>query len=192
MALYEIGSGAKPATKALVDLLLQDSENLRGRSWAASALTEIGADPEVAIPALIQALAEDPSDEVRAVAVLSLESYGVVAGRLGATEVMMDALDDVHWKVRGNATCALPKMGTDASLGVSRLELGLRDEMPIVRGCAARALGEIGAQAIPSAVQIEPLLEDDDAHVRGQARRALKRLEELEFELNCGASDERC
>jgi catechol 2,3-dioxygenase-like lactoylglutathione lyase family enzyme len=45
MALFEIGPAAKPATTALIELLVHETENLRGRSWAASALPEIQAEP---------------------------------------------------------------------------------------------------------------------------------------------------
>jgi HEAT repeat protein len=146
MALYEIGPAARPAAADLVRMLKTDAENLRGRSWCASALPKIGTDPNLAVPALIRALSEDPSEEVRAVAVLSLESYGLEAAQRGATRSLMDALLDPHWKVRGNAACALPKMGSDAEVAISPLETALRDETEYVRNCAERALAELGSR----------------------------------------------
>ena len=180
MALYEIGPAAEPATAQLIQMLESDSQNLRGRSWCASALARIEADPELAVPALMWALADDASEEVRSVAVLSLEQYGVEAARRGATLSLVDALSDRHWKVRGNAACALPEMGDDLGLAVSRLAGALRDDAAYVRGCAARALGEIGPAALDVAHELAPLLEDEDDHVRSQAEQALKRLRALD------------
>lgn len=147
MALVEIGPASRPATDALIELMRTDVENLRGRSWAASALPVIGADPERAVPALVHALATDESEEVRAVAVLSLEKYAMDAARLGATEGLIDALSDPVSMVRRNAACALPEMGTDAARGASALELALRDEDAMVRDCAAGALEELEAKS---------------------------------------------
>jgi hypothetical protein len=62
-------------------MLESDSGNLRGRAWCASALPEVDAHPDQAVPALVRALEEDSSEEVRSVAVLSIESYGAEATR---------------------------------------------------------------------------------------------------------------
>jgi HEAT repeat protein len=180
MALFEIGPAANPATASLIHLMENDAENLRGRSWCASALPRLGADPDLAVPALARALADDDSHEVRSVAVLSLEKYGLEAARRGAALSLMDALWDPHWKVRGNAACALPEMGADAELALSKLAGTLRDEAPYVRGCAARALGELGPRALEVAHEIEPLLRDEDDHVRREAQQALQRLRKPE------------
>jgi HEAT repeat protein len=179
MALVEIGPASLPAANALIALMRTDVENLRGRSWAASALPVIGADPERAVPALALALANDESEEVRAVAVLSLEKYAADAARLGATEAMIGALSDPVAMVRRNAACALPKLGADAALGTSALELALRDESAMVRACAARALGEIGRPAIGAMNELEALSRDEDDHVRRRAERAYRTLEAL-------------
>lgn len=146
MALYEIGPAAKPAAPDLVHMMHTDVENLRGRSWCASALPKVQADPELAVPALIRALGEDTSEEVRSVAVLSLESYGPEAAERRATRALVEALHDPHWKVRGNAACALPAMGADAGWAVSSLEGVLSDETAYVRDCATRALEEFRAR----------------------------------------------
>ena len=132
------------------------------------------------MPALVRALAADPSEEVRSVAVLSLEKYGSEAARRGATLALLEALSDPHWKVRGNAACAFPEMGEDATLGLSYLARALRDAAPYVRGCAARALGELGPAARGVAHELEPLLQDEDGHVRQSARTALDQLAVLE------------
>ena len=144
MALYEIGPAAEPAAAELVHMLETDAGNLRGRAWCASALPEIHVHPDLAVPALIRALQEDTSEEVRSVAVLSLERYGREAAQRGATRSLMDALLDPHWKVRGNAACALPEMGSSsAEVAVSRLEGALLDDTEYVRNCAMRALSEL-------------------------------------------------
>ena len=146
VAVAEPAAPAKPAAPDLVHMMHTDVENLRGRSWCASALPKIQADPDLAVPALIRALGEDPSEEVRSVAVLSLESYGSEAAQRGATRTLVDALHDPHWKVRGNAACALPAMGADAGWAVSSLEGVLGDETAYVRDCATRALKELRAR----------------------------------------------
>ncbi len=143
MALFEIGPAARPAAADLVQMLETDAENLRGRAWCASALPKLNADPDLAVPALARALSSDESEEVRSVAVLSLEAYGLAAAKRGATRFLIDALLDPHWKVRGNAACALPEMGAEAEIAVSRLEAALRDDTEYVRDCAARALAEL-------------------------------------------------
>ena len=143
MALFEIGPAARPATAALIELMETDSENLRSRSWAASALPAIAADPDLTMPALVRVLANDTSEEVRAVAVLSIEKHGLEAARRGGATALLGALGDSHWKVRGNAACALPKMGESATMAVVQLAAALSDETPYVRDCARRALDEI-------------------------------------------------
>ena len=176
MALFEIGPAAGSAVPDLIDMMKSDIENLRGRAWCASALPQLEADPNLAVPALRRTLAGDPSDEVRAVAVLSLEKYGLEAARRGGTLALLDALSDPHWKVRGNAACALPRMGADAEIALSQLAGALRDKTPYVRGCAARALGKLAPLAREFAHEVEPLLEDEDEDVRRKAERALRRL----------------
>ena len=68
------------------------------------------------------------------------------AARRGATRSLIDALLDPHWKVRGNAACALPEMGDDAEMAISGLEAALRDDTEYVRDCAARALAALNSQ----------------------------------------------
>ena len=143
MALYEIGPAAEPAAADLVHMLETDAGNLRGRAWCASALPEILAHADLAVPALIRALQKDVSEEVRSVAVLSLERYGLEAAQRGATRSLMDALLDPHWKVRGNAACALPEMGSAAEIAHSRLERALLDDTEYVRNCAMRSLSKL-------------------------------------------------
>lgn len=180
MALFEIGPGARAAGPELIGMLDSDAENLRGRSWCASALPVVGADPDRAVPALRRALESDPSEEVRAVAVLSLERYGSEAARRDGIHALIEALDDRHWKVRGNAACALPEMGPEAGIALSKLAVALRDEAPYVRGCAVAAIGElaslteeVGARARELTPEVEALLADGDPDVRARAERAL-------------------
>ena len=173
MALFEIGPGARAAGPDLAALLRSDAENLRGRAWAASALPRLDVEPDVAVPALREALLEDPSDEVRSVAALSLQEYGPRAARRGAAMALREALSDPHWKVRGNAACALPAMGEEAEVAISHLVSRLRDATPYVRGCAARSVGELARLTRSYLHELAPLVEDDDAHVRSKAIRAL-------------------
>jgi len=180
MALYEIGPGARAAAAALIALLGRDADNLRGRAWCAAALPRIGAPAELAVPALIRALGSDPSDEVRSVAVLSLEAYGHEAAAHGALPALLETLGDPHWKVRGNAACALDElvspMGPAAETLVSPLAALLRDGSGYVRGCALRSLGNLGEPARRIRPDLEALLDDEDPHVRSQARDALSAL----------------
>lgn len=176
MALFEIGPGAASAVPDLIQMLESDIDNLRGRSWCASALPRLAADPDLAVPALRRALASDPSEEVRAVAVLSLAKYENEASRREGALSLLEALADPHWKVRGNAACNLPAMGHKAEIALSQLAAALRDETPYVRGCAVRALGELAPRAGEFASEVEPLLEDEDGLVRSRARQALRRL----------------
>ena len=149
MALSEIGPAARRAGPEMVHMMEGDVDNLRGRAWCASALPILDADPDLAVPALMRALSNDSSEEVRSVAALSLEAYGSRAARRGAAMSLSDALLDAHWKVRGNAACALPEMGADAEIARSRLEGAHRDETPYVRDCAARALASLDQRRRP-------------------------------------------
>ena len=97
---------------------------------------------------------------MRSVAVLSLERYGLEAAQRGATRSLMDALLDPHWKVRGNAACALPEMGSSAEVAVSRLEGALLDDTEYVRNCAMRALSELeraDQESAPRSSWVRPL-----------------------------------
>ena len=132
----------------------------------------------LAVPALVEALASDPSEEVRAVAVLSIEHYGAAAARHGGTAALRAALSDDHWKVRGNAACALPAMESDAEAVLSDLADRLRDDAPYVRGCAVKALGRMGAPAREWIHRIEPLLGDPDSSVQTRAKHALRLLQQ--------------
>ncbi len=180
MALYEIGPGARPAAGALIALMERDAENLRGRAWSASALPRIGAPAALAVPPLLRALGRDPSEEVRAVAVLALEEYAREAAAHGALTALLDTLDDPHWKVRGNAACALPALISPrdpaAETLVSPLVTLLRDWSGYVRGCALRSLGSLGEPARRVRPDLEALLDDEDPHVRREAREALDAL----------------
>ncbi len=157
-------------------MLATDTENLRGRAWCAGALAKFSAPADLAVPALVAAL-RDPSDEVRSVAVLSLEQYPEAADRSRAA--LRKAVGDAHWKVRGNAACALGKL--DASdAGVVALGAALRDVTPYVRGCAARALGGLWPFARRMLPALRAAERDEDPHVRAMAAAAVVRLEAVE------------
>jgi HEAT repeat protein len=177
MALAEIGPAARPAGRALAAMLASDHENLRGRSWCASALPLVEADAEVAVPALLAAL-EDPSDEVRAVAVLSLEAYLQRSPEVAGSVLpdLVRRLHDEHWKVRGNAACALGYAGEDASWVLSDLVVALSDSAPYVRGCAAQGLGGHGRRARSALPQLRSATLDEDDDVRRRARQALNQI----------------
>ena len=129
------------------------------------------------MPALKTAL-EDPSDEVRAVAVLSLESYLESSPEVRASVVpnLVERLHDEHWKVRGNAACALGHAGEDATWVVSKLVVALGDTAPYVRGCAAQGIGGHGRGAQSALPDLRRATLDEDDHVRRRARQALKRV----------------
>lgn len=183
MALSEIGPGARPATAALIAMLGRDADNLRGRAWCTAALPLVKAPAADAVPALIRALDRDPSEEVRAVAVLSLERYAREAAAHGALPTLLDALNDGHWKVRGNAACALTELVSapdpEAERIVFPLTDRLRDESAYVRGCALRSLGRLGENARRVRRDIESLRDDDDPVVRSRAEEALSALSAL-------------
>lgn len=135
---------------------------------AAEALGRVGAEsPDLAVPALIEALGSSNADISRSAA-RSL-------ARLGSTVLphLADAASSKTVNVRRNAIEAYAWMGP---AGASGLIEALSDPAPLVRRTAARGLGRLG----PEVAAVEPALlhavNDSDPHVRSTAASALKRI----------------
>ena len=117
-------------------------EGVPRRSFAADALSEIGTEARVAIPALIEAL-KDQDRFVRISAAKGLGKMGTEAK--AAVPPLIELLKDSEPLVRANAAEALGRMGAEAKTAILALTELQKDQAPVVRLAAAGALGKINA-----------------------------------------------
>ncbi|HNS25592.1 MAG TPA: HEAT repeat domain-containing protein [Methanobacteriaceae archaeon] len=171
--------GDKRAVEHLINSLLyknwhKDYTILTGvRENSAEALGMIG--EESAIDALIQALEEDPDEEVRWKAVWVLGEIG----NIQVTEALIKALKDNDWTVRRHAANSLGMIGDEEA--VPSIIKALNDRDWHVRKYAAVALGKMkDERAIPILLEA---LDDDDADVRWKAASSLVKMGEISVPL---------
>jgi hypothetical protein len=125
---------------------------------------------KVGDPLLLQPVAklalEDPSEEVRSMACLTLG----VSGWSGALKSLTGALNDPHWMVRRRAAIGLADLAHQDSHD-DLLSILKEDPSFQVRAYAAKALGKLGrSETIPA---LENALDDDSAFVRCLVARTL-------------------
>lgn len=133
------GSESKNAVPSIVDALRNDP-NVRAN--AAEALGTIGADDEIRLRALKEAL-QDNDDQVR---ILSAFSIWRIArdGRL-AVPVLLDALASENDDVQSLAIGCLERIGPEAGSALPKLqELEETSKRDVIRWRAARAIKRIG------------------------------------------------
>ena len=176
--LYEYQHAAAPAARRLW------SSRASERLGAVGELERFGrADPEVAIPALVNAV-DDADSRVRAHAAMALVT--VVSGASGtaapsvpdvkaALEAIGNLLDDPQPDVRATATQALwmtilvnhvPEGQIDLERATNAVTSRLDDFDPAVRLCAIQGIGIVGPKVLgePPAKLVAAMDEGSDKH----------------------------
>jgi HEAT repeat protein len=176
--------------KAIMDLIHSDlSEHLAKemqdclkdsdgevRSTAGSAIGNLGAKAESAIPTLIAQMEKDSVKEARETAARALGRIGkaLPTNRTAVKPLKKAAAEDADLVTRTVALGALAMMDEDVPGQVIALRKFLHDDEALVRMKAAHALGMIGIAAKEAAPEIIVVLEKEtDAHRRGYIGRAL-------------------
>jgi HEAT repeat protein len=172
-ALGSIGPRAKAALPVL-NPLLQDGDKLV-RAAAAAALFRIDRrKAQATIPIFIQELRETDTRS-RWHALTHLRKMMPEAKEAVPVPLLIDALDDLDFGVRGMAATVLGDIGPKAQAAVPALSKALQSNDVWVRGSAALALvsimGTKATMAVP--VLVDGLL-DEDQDVRADSLRALQ------------------
>jgi HEAT repeat protein len=173
------------------------------RSTAATAIGNLGAKAEAAIPALVAQLEKDAAKEARETAARALGRIGkaLPTERSAVKPLKKAATDDADPVTRTVALGALAMMNEDVPGQVAGLRKFLAHDEALVRMKAAHALGMIGSPAKGAAAEIATVLEKEtDAHRRGYVARALGNVGDADFlpalekalkkETNAGAQGE--
>ena len=166
VALWQIDHHAK-AVPALIELLRSGAAP--GPYQAAVALGRLGAEPDHAAAALIDALRQSDADVRRAAA----RSIGQLGRAAFAALKDKKALDDPDEQVRSLVVEAVGWMGAE---GVNPLIKALEDKSPAVRRAAARALGRLGPEAKAAEPALVDVVSDAKEEVRDAAAKALRRI----------------
>ena len=146
------------------------------RSIAATAIGNLGAKAEPAIPALIAQLEKDIYKEARETAARASGRIGKVvsANRTAVKPLAHAAANDADPVTRTVALGALAMMDEDLPGQVTALRKFLHHDKALVRMKAAHALGMIGLPAKVAAPEIvEVLAKETDGHRRGYIARSL-------------------
>jgi HEAT repeat protein len=146
------------------------------RSISATAIGNLGAKAEPAIPALIAQMGKDSNKEARETAARALGRIGkaVPANRTAIKPLQQAAADDADPVTRTVALGALAMMEEDVPAQVAALRKFLHHDEALVRMKASHALGMIGTAAKAAAPEIVEVLEKEtDGHRRGYIARAL-------------------
>jgi HEAT repeat protein len=154
------------------------------RAKAATAIGNLGAKAEPAIPELIAQLQADSFKEARETAARALGRIGkaVPTNRTALKPLKKAAEEDKDPVTRTVALGALAQMDDDLPGRVTALRKFLSHDEALVRMKAAHALGMIGLPAKSAAAEIALVLEKEtDAHRRGYVARALGNVGDAEF-----------
>jgi len=146
------------------------------RATAATAIGNLGAKAEPAVPALIAQLCKDEVKEARETAARALGRIGkaVPTSRDAIKPLRRAAAEDADPVTRTVALGALAMMNEDVPGQVTALRKFLHHVEPLVRMKAAHALGMIGTPAKVATPEIvEVLHKETDGHRRGYIARAL-------------------
>ncbi|HEV3384106.1 MAG TPA: HEAT repeat domain-containing protein [Gemmata sp.] len=146
------------------------------RSIAATAIGNLGAKAETAMPVLILQMEKDSNKEARETAARALGRIGKAAptNRIAVKPLLKTAVEDADPVTRTVALGALAMMDEDVPAQVTALRKYLHHDEALVRMKASHALGMIGAAAKAAAPEIVEVLErETDGHRRGYIARAL-------------------
>lgn len=166
---------ARPDTATLlpvlVGLLEDSSEEIRIRSNAAFALSEIGPDAVQALPTLLVTI-RDSESGIRAASVSALGNIGIAMPEV--VPLLIQALQDEDENVRDWATSALGKHESKSALIVKALRDALEDDASAtIRQSSVMALTAIGPDTEGVVPALIFALHDEHEWVRGEAASAL-------------------
>ena len=171
-ALNKLGSRAKPAAPALVDLIATDLDSENSDDKAPdrhAAVTALAlADGADAIPELVHVASTDKVDEVRIAAVTALGGLG--SSDPHAISALVDALNNSSDAVRDAASEALSKLGTVA---VPALITALKSPHLYQRAWAVQALGGIKPLPDDARHALKLALNDKSEIVKAEVADAL-------------------
>lgn len=171
---YELGSKAKPAIPALINLLNEGYT----RGYVGAALSRIGPD---SIEPLTAALTNhNPS--VRTEVVVSLGNMPLYYGNRGdqmlnTVPVLINCLKDQSPFVRSLSARSLGQIGKEEATVVPALVNSLKDTNSQVRWSSCLALGQFGTRAKRAVPALLAAGQDRDPDVRGTAAIALMQIE---------------
>lgn len=137
LAIVRLG---EPAVPGLIEML--KSEDPQHRVTAASTLFGMGPKARAAVPALAEALSNDPSSDMRVSAAMALESIGPDAAP--AVPALVRALKDRETVVRQRAAIALGSIGAGARDALPALADASRHDA--IRPSAEAAIQKIQAR----------------------------------------------
>ena len=170
-ALTSIGPQSDGVSEALIAALADESALVR--TGASRALGGFGARVTLA---LLEALADDQGEEIRAGVAPILGSY--VGDHDAVTPALAEALrNDQDAGVRTAAARGLSVAGVEAPGAVSALIDALQDEAPDVRQWSAIALGRIGPEARAAVGALTEVENDENRMVANAARTALRQIQ---------------
>ncbi len=172
-ALNELGSRAKPAAPALVNLIATDLDSEDSDDKAPdrhAAVTALAlADGADAIPELQHVMSTDKDDEVRIAAATALEGLGSTTPR--AISALVGAFNNDSEPVRDAASEALSKLG---SIAVPALIAALKSPHLYQRAWAVQAIGQINPMPTNAEHALRLALNDKSEIVKAEAAAALK------------------
>ena len=165
MTLARIGPAVRTAAPALMNMLKDDSNKLRGP--AAYALAKMGAKESV--PLLIKVLEQNDEDhrlQILAASALTMLEPNDDSHFNAALPLLIEGLGD-HWGATRHASAtALRLIGPRAAPAVPHLAAVLHDPQEPLRVDYLWTLAAIGSAAAPALPEIEGLMNQDEFPVR--------------------------
>jgi HEAT repeat protein len=159
-----------PAVEHLITTIDDAKVPVEKRIDAIEILRTMGADAEMAIPSLTQALKqEDPNFRLAAVEALA----GIGPKSKSAVPELASLLKDSHEDIRIVTANLLGQLGLDAESAIPSLTAALSDPSPTVRASAITALTAMGSAAKVAIPELITALQDEDPKIRQGATIAL-------------------
>ena len=171
-ALDEMGSYARPAVPALINLIATDTDTDDSDNKASERAAQVTAlvhiDGADSIPELVHVMSTDKVDEVRIAAVTALGGLG--SNNPGANSALVEGLNNDSEPVRDAASETLGKLGKSS---VPALIAALKSTHLYQRAWAVQALGRIKPLPDDAKHALKLALNDKSEIVKSEAAAAL-------------------
>lgn len=135
----------------------------------------LGSQAQPAVPALVRVFEQNPSEQVRYLAIQSLAAIGPAARE--AIPAFLRAAASPNARRRGLGTYALGQVRADPGLSVPVLVSSLADTDVVVRGWATLGLAKYGTNAESAVPRLLSLLKDPVKDIRGFATNTLRTID---------------